>query len=295
MVKTYPSFMIYRFLILFSICIVVSRDNWFFLWVGVEVSLFGFLPLFSLSRITSEGIIKYFLIQARGSMLFFFSCLVQRANILVFSMSLKLGLFPFFQWIPVVIRSLSWVGCMLLSTRQKINPVVIIILIGHQELIVFLRLARILISRILGINQVFLRPLMAYSSISHTSWMVLASQVSFKLVVFYIFFYFTLTITLFYFFIKIRRVKVHEFFSNSFVSVIIFNLSGIPPLHIFYLKFNVLLLYRGDLVSIFVIVLRVLISTYYYINMFILNLNRNLVKPFFLVMVLSMSPVLMLA
>lgn len=75
------------------------------------MSLLRFTPLFRISIRTSESIIKYFLVQARGSGMFVISFVISqralRINILTLGIMMKLGLFPFFQWVPAVILSLS--------------------------------------------------------------------------------------------------------------------------------------------------------------------------------------------
>lgn len=80
---------------------VVSSDNWFISWVGFELSVLGFLPMFRGVRLVVEGIIKYFLVQAGGSSLFLISFLGGRGYLIgyifIIGMFVKLGIFPFYQ------------------------------------------------------------------------------------------------------------------------------------------------------------------------------------------------------
>lgn len=69
----------------------------------------------------------------------------------------------------MVITSLSWGGCLLLSTVQKLPP--LFVLVNQREelgvYIIILGVLSVLISGVLGYNQRYMRSLMAYSSISH--------------------------------------------------------------------------------------------------------------------------------
>ena len=118
--------------------------------------------------------IKYFLIQAGGSALFLFSFLMSsltvRGFLTIVGMFLKLGVYPFYQWVPLVIRSFRWVGCLLLSTIQKIGP--LFVLLSHRldlrRSVMVSGVLRVLAAGLLGFNQSHLRALMGYSSVSHT-------------------------------------------------------------------------------------------------------------------------------
>ena len=107
--KWYPSIFLYGAIIFFSFRLVLSSNNWFIMWIGLELSMFGFIPLLSSNSLSSEGIFKYFFIQAGASRMFLISFLLDfsfKHFIIFFSMIIKLGLFPFYQWLPFVISSL---------------------------------------------------------------------------------------------------------------------------------------------------------------------------------------------
>lgn len=101
-------------LVLFSVFIAFRAKDWFLIWLSFELSLLGFLPLFSINNVVIlEGLIKYFLSQVAGSCLFLVSILEINFSYLGFlsvflplRMALKLGLFPFFYWVPSVITNL---------------------------------------------------------------------------------------------------------------------------------------------------------------------------------------------
>lgn len=142
-------------------------------WVGFELSLLGFMPMFTGTSLVVEGLVKYFLTQARGSSLFMISFIVNidvySIILLISGISIKIGVFPFYQWVPIVMTSLSWGGCLLLSTVQKLPPVLVLVN-QREELSAFMLVTgafRVLVRGVLGYNQSYMRALMAYSSISH--------------------------------------------------------------------------------------------------------------------------------
>lgn len=96
---------------LVGVRIVVSGDNWFVVWLGFELTLVSFLPMFSGGSVIVEGLIKYFLVQAGGSRVFALSFLLSDwfliEGLFVFGMFMKLGIFPFYRWVPLVISSLT--------------------------------------------------------------------------------------------------------------------------------------------------------------------------------------------
>jgi len=128
-----------------------------------------------------EGIIKYFLVQAGGSRLFLISFLmgnrVYAGFLFLLRMVIKLGVFPFYQWVPMVMTSLSWPGCILLSTVQKVAPLFMVTVqsVSFNYLIMLLGCFSVLISGVLGYNQRYMRSLMGYSSIAHRGWLMVVS------------------------------------------------------------------------------------------------------------------------
>lgn len=178
--------------------ITLSSVSWLGVWLGFEVNILGFLPLllsFSSRRI--EGAVKYLLIQASGSGLLLVRSLmswfssgtsflnIRRSTtmiILIMRLLLKMGVFPFYFWVPSVINSTRWTNCLLLITWQKMAPLA---LLSHLRLfntefsvVVVIAVMRILVGGILGINQAQLRRLIAYSSIAHGGWMTILTTLS---------------------------------------------------------------------------------------------------------------------
>lgn len=86
---------------------------------------------------------------------------------------LKIGAAPLHFWFPSVIRGLSWGRCIVLLRIQKIAPLGLLSYIVREVDISGLIIVRVIAGAIVGsvggLNQVFLRKIIAYSSINHIS------------------------------------------------------------------------------------------------------------------------------
>ena len=84
----------------------------------------------------------------------------------------------------------------------------------------------------MGINQTYLRPLLAYSSISHMGWLVALSALSRIIIWFYFFVYSIIVLGVISYLKKFRRSSfVNRFWGPWSIGVILFlfSLGGLPP------------------------------------------------------------------
>lgn len=287
MIKINPSWFVFFLFLLLGIVFVITRPNYFTIWIGFELSVIGFLPIFFRNSTTIEGIIKYFLIQAGGSSLFLLSFLLRNPNLssitFLTRLLLKLGIFPFYQWVPIIIRSLEWTGCLFLATFQKIAPLFVIVQLKQISTIALsIAAIRVAVRGILGFNQSKFRALMGYSSISHRGWILTAATARLKLLIIYFLIYLLLTISLFKLFQEKHTLTiVHrrtQKYSNNKTNLLLLTLSGIPPFTIFFLKVILLsfLIYSPLITIIFI--LGTVLSIYFYLTFIIPNLLSSWVK-----------------
>jgi len=161
-----------------------------------------------------EALVKYFLVQVGGSSLFAISFLLPFPLLcglfFLLGMVIKLGLFPFYSWVPMVISSISWLGCLFVVTFQKLAPLFVMCenYFIDSTFLLFLIVRGVLVRRVLGFNQSYMRSLIAYSSISHTSWLVISLMFRLRLFVLYLLIYFFLVFVLFLVFSRLNLIKV---------------------------------------------------------------------------------------
>lgn len=304
----------FPFITLFSITLILGSlislrgNHWIFIWIGLELNLLSFIPLLTFSNLNQEreAAIKYFLAQALGSGLILLRALsfsikdqiiIDERVLKLFlftGLLIKLGLPPCHFWFPSVISIISWPICIILATWQKLIPILLITYIMTPSLSYLFILAisfGALIGGIGGLNQTQLRPLLAYSSMGHISWMIAASLTSYSSGILYLVTYIIITLPLISIFwsnssslsISINNINHSPkiFFFSLFLLVL--SLGGIPPLLGFFPKW--LVLEGTSSLSPFlclIILLGSAFNLFYYLNLLfisILKIPSNLLKP----------------
>lgn len=87
---------------------------------------------------------------------------------------LKNGAAPFHFWFPGVIEGLSWINGLILITWQKIAPLILISYNINYNFFLISIILSIIIGALGGLNQTSLRKLIAFSSINHLGWILIA-------------------------------------------------------------------------------------------------------------------------
>nr|YP_010373183.1 NADH dehydrogenase subunit 2 [Cadlina japonica]UPI11649.1 NADH dehydrogenase subunit 2 [Cadlina japonica] len=256
----------------------ISSSNWVVCWVGLELSFLGAVPLLlsdtSFMSLSKESVVKYFCIQALGSgflmlggVLFFMDPSIHWISdfILMFSLFMKLGVFPMHFWVPSVTAGLNWMPMFILLGWQKIPPFAILVNIVensnwmHSILLVFGGVSA-LAGSIIGLNQTSLRAMLGSSSIAHTGWGCIGAVLG------------NLWI---YFFIYCVSFGILMVFclvgENLMISLGILSLSGLPPFMMFIGKWSILKsALFGNISFLFLILplLGALFSLFFYLKFF---------------------------
>ncbi len=232
-----------------------------------------------------ESALKYFLVQAFASLIFISSTLSlsfhQEAPYLLLTLALliKTGAAPFHQWVPTTLEGLSWGPVYLVLTIQKFIPLAmlsfIVTLQGASACFTCFVVTSALVGSVGGLNQTSLRKILAYSSITHISWLLRALSFARSSWLFYFTFYWLMLLsvinllvigqmsTISCLYIKKKKL-VRTLTVINFLS-----LGGLPPFTGFVPKLIVIseLMSCGRMFMLLPLLTGSLVRLYYYLNM----------------------------
>lgn len=224
--------------------ISVSSYTWLGIWIGLEVNLLSIIPLISNTKnlISSESSLKYFITQTMASSIFLLSTLIlitirgylrsleintTPLTIINSSLLTKIGAAPFHYWFPEVIEGITWINGAILLTWQKLAPIVL--LIYNINIPRFLRIiitTCIIVSGIIGLNQVRIRKILAYSSINHIGWIIAAIILSQSIWLKYF---------LIYSLISVNIILIIKFLNIFYLKQLFSSLNNNPPIKFFFI------------------------------------------------------------
>lgn len=272
--------------------ITISSSSWLGIWIGLEINLLSFIPLIidKKNLFTNESTIKYFLVQVFGSLIFLFTRIIYITkiyylnlflpylieNIIINSaIILKLGAAPFHFWFPNIIEGLSWNNSLLILTWQKLAPLIIISYSTSRN--IFFIIISGAIGAIGGINQTSLRKILAFSSINHISWILIALILNNLFWIFYFFIYLliNLSIILIFKIINIFNINQIFLFNNHFYLIKFcffinfLSLGGLPPFLGFFPKWIIIenFVINKNIFIIFFSIIITLITLYFYLRL----------------------------
>nr|QBF01239.1 NADH dehydrogenase subunit 2 [Stegana belokobylskiji] len=285
--------------------ITITSNSWLGAWMGLEINLLSFIPLMSDNNnlMSTEASLKYFLIQALASTVLLFAVIMlmlklnmnyymnsyYEMSIILSSLLLKSGAAPFHFWFPNIMEGLSWMNCLLLMTWQKIAPLMLISYINIKLLLMISIILSVIIGSLGGLNQSSLRKLMAFSSINHLGWMLMALIIDKSIWLIYFLMYSFLSFTLTFMFNNFKIFHFNQMFSLFFNSKILkfilfmnfLSLGGLPPFLGFMPKWFVIqqLSFNNQYFVLMILLMSTLITLYFYLRIcysaFMLNYFEN--------------------
>nr|ANF99597.1 NADH dehydrogenase subunit 2 [Culex pipiens pallens] len=292
-------------MLIFSSLITISGDSWLGAWMELEINLLSFIPLVNEGKknlMTSESSLKYFLTQAFASSILLFAIILMMMSfnlnwmnnnfyelLILSTLLLKNGAAPFHFWFPGVMEGLSWINGLILMTWQKIAPLMLISYNINYNFFLIAIILSMIIGALGGLNQTSLRKLMAFSSINHLGWMLMAMMNNELLWLIYFVFYFFLSMSIVLLFNNLKLFHFNQIFNFSMMNPVIkfflflnlLSLGGLPPFLGFLPKWLVIqnLVETNQLFLLFISVCLTLITLYYYLRMsysiYMLNFNKN--------------------
>lgn len=159
------------FFIILRRVLVFSCDSFFIVWVIIEINILRFICylVYSGFKENKGETLQYLFIQRISSLMFLTSSFILDVGpslfnwLVIISLFIKLGAAPFHFWFLKIVSNLTWEGFFLLSTIQKILPLLTI----NKFRVNWLSI--VLLTATVGVRGVFLRnnlkSLLTYSSL----------------------------------------------------------------------------------------------------------------------------------
>nr|NP_739660.1 NADH dehydrogenase subunit 2 [Cataetyx rubrirostris]BAC23204.1 NADH dehydrogenase subunit 2 [Cataetyx rubrirostris] len=277
--------------------ITFASTHWLLAWMGLEINTLAIIPLMAQHHHPRavEATTKYFLTQATAAAMILFASTtnawltgqweIQQMShplpltVITLALALKLGLAPLHSWLPEVLQGLDLTTGLILSTWQKLAPFALILQIptANATILITLGLMSMLVGGWGGLNQTQLRKVLAYSSIAHLGWMILALQYSPTLTLLALLTYLAMTMATFLL-LKLNKATNMNTLATTWTKapaltallpLLLLSLGGLPPLTGFAPKWLILQeLTKQDLAPTATFAaLTALLSLYFYLRL----------------------------
>uniref|UniRef100_UPI0030FDF741 NADH dehydrogenase subunit 2 n=1 Tax=Vespula orbata TaxID=2684586 RepID=UPI0030FDF741 len=290
-------------IMILSLSTLFMMTNYIHLWIMMEINTMLLISLMSMYTKNFKATFNFFMIQSISSIMLIMLMFMKNNFysyslfnfLLIMMFSLKLGLFPFHFWPPLINMNLNWMLIFIMSTTQKFIPLLIFYSFFNQinnkmimNVIITLTISSSLVTTIMNYNETNFKKIMTYSSTNHLSWMIFI--LLFDLSMFFIYFliYFLSMIFLCLFFNKIDIKtffdlnKLH-FFNykkiNLIISLNILIISALPPFLTFLIKMNTM---------------KIMIENYSYLSSLTLTLISTFTLIFYMNMIIKINMMEML-
>nr|YP_011010290.1 NADH dehydrogenase subunit 2 [Ventidius malayensis]WPW46905.1 NADH dehydrogenase subunit 2 [Ventidius malayensis] len=278
--------------LILSTIMVISSENWFSIWIGLEINMMSFVPLMEKSKnfLSSESKMIYFIIQSSASIMFMFTIISNpiimikeemldstTMAIMTMSMATKMGMAPMHLWFINIISKISWGNCMILMTWQKLAPMYVIsTLYNNSVIITSISILSALVGAIGGINQTSIKKVLAFSSINHMGWMTICLKHNNETWIKYLLIYSIMIILL----TKNLEMKSINFINQMNINmktkiektnflIMMLSLGGLPPFIGFLPKWLVIqsLIQTESMFTLFILMMTSMITLFYYLRM----------------------------
>nr|YP_009692491.1 NADH dehydrogenase subunit 2 [Limnogonus intermedius]QEH58916.1 NADH dehydrogenase subunit 2 [Limnogonus intermedius] len=278
--------------LIMSTIMVMSSENWFSMWMGLEINMISFIPLMEEKKNynSPQAKMTYFLIQSLGSILFIFTIITTPIMIIneksmtstmmiiiTMSMMMKMGMAPMHMWFVNIMAKMSWSSCMMIMTWQKIAPMWIMTNFNQNSMVINMcATTSALMGAIGGLNQTSIKKIMAFSSVNHLGWMLMCLKYNNEMWMKYLMIYSVMIIMLTKMFDKnsinfINQMNMNLKTSMSKINIIIMmmSLGGLPPFLGFLPKWIVIstLMNEGSMTILMILLFSSMVTLFYYMRM----------------------------
>lgn len=283
--------------LLASYFILFSFNSFILTWLGIEINIIIFILIVIFSSDTyrqgykyNEGL-YYLAVQSLGSMIFVMGSLISNilsdlviSFFLFFSLSIKIGLFPFHNWFFKICSSITNFSFCLLLRYQKF-PFFFILSWLDESLLFILLFSNIVFGSIMLFFSQDIVNLLISSSIYFNFWGYFIVTSNFYLGRLYFFIYYLFLINLNLSF-RYFNQDFNSYSSFIWFIFILFSL-GLPPVSIFFFKFYVLDFYLYSLNYLFFILFWAFtffrVVSYFFFLFKMVLFFQKLIKNFFII------------
>nr|UKE80287.1 NADH dehydrogenase subunit 2 [Phlogotettix monozoneus] len=265
-----------------GVIMTICSNNWISMWMGLEISLLSFIPFMQTdNQISSESMIKYFIMQSAASTMMLLSVVTMLIGgsmfdeiIMTVAMLIKIGSVPFHNWVIMIIESLSYYTIFTLLTILKLPPLSILYQTSSQMLNIPIMLSMI-ISSVSCLNQSSVRKTLGYSSIYNMAMIMLVIN-SYCVMMTYLIFYSITMIMLINMTKKLKINFINQMLINEHNMNIKINLwlnmlsmGGFPPLIGFIGKLLVIqmMILNNEVLLMVIMVLTSMLVIMFYMRM----------------------------
>nr|YP_010987624.1 NADH dehydrogenase subunit 2 [Oxytelus finitimus]WON66043.1 NADH dehydrogenase subunit 2 [Oxytelus finitimus] len=271
--------------LIMSIIITVSTFSWLTMWIGLEINMLCIIPLMNNTKnmYMTESSLKYFIVQAMASSMFLFSMIMMSLNnnmliimIMNSALLIKIGSAPFHFWFPEIMEGQKWPMCFIMLTFQKISPMMLLNYNMNLPLFfMIIIILNMLISAMMGLNQVSLRKILTFSSINHIGWMITSIFIMKMTWLLYFMIYLFILLNIvsilsqfkIYYMKQMINLPMNSIFKMLFI-LNFFSLGGLPPFIGFLPKWmTIQLMINIHPVLLFMMTTMTLLTLYYYIRL----------------------------
>nr|YP_010478202.1 NADH dehydrogenase subunit 2 [Nesophrosyne sp. 295 GMB-2012]UVI59646.1 NADH dehydrogenase subunit 2 [Nesophrosyne sp. 295 GMB-2012] len=267
-----------------GVIMVNCSNNWISMWMGLELVLMSFIPLMlNNNSLSSESMIKYFIVQSVASTMFLFSITIMLVGdsmmelneiILTTSMLIKLGSAPFHSWVLMIIEPLGTLSMMAMLTVMKLPPLIVMHQINAKILTIPILLGMI-IGSVACLNQTSIRKTLAYSSIYNMGLLMTLIPSIIETVLFLTMY--TLMMLLLGGVIKNMKINhINQMITSNFSGwlkltlwINMLSMAGFPPLMGFFMKMMVMqkMINENQMLMLFTMVMTSMLVLLFYMRL----------------------------
>nr|YP_010271118.1 NADH dehydrogenase subunit 2 [Anchon lineatum]UKB86883.1 NADH dehydrogenase subunit 2 [Anchon lineatum] len=273
----------FNFSMMMGVIIALSSNNWFSMWIGLEMSIMSFIPIMSTNKkLNSESCIKFFIVQSLSSSIMMMGVIMMSMSsqsnfMLTLAIMLKLGLSPFHTWMMSIVEGMKYYSIFILLTLMKLIPLQMMSYININLTIPVM--LSLITGSMAGLNQNSIKKMITYSSIFNLSFMMTCINNS-NIWLTYLFMYTMLVGLLMMMVSNMNMMFINQLMINTdnlnktTLWITLLALGGLPPMMGFFMKMMILkhLWIINSMTMMTLMIMTSLIIMFFYMRMTVLTM-----------------------